>query len=86
MAGLCAYSDDTDYLIGLLNTKIVDSLLMIMNPTLNYPPGTIANIPVIIDETQRSKVETLVKQNIAISKADWDSRETSWDFEGHPLL
>src|SRR5690606_5767759 len=28
----------------------------------------------------------LVVQNISLSKTDWDSFETSWDFQEHPLL
>lgn len=85
MAGLCAYSDNINYLIGLLNTKMIGELLMIMNPTLNYPPGTISNVPVIIDEMQRQNIEKTTKENISISRADWDAFETSWDFQSHPL-
>ncbi len=32
------------------------------------------------------RIETLVDEQIFKSKNDWDSRETSWDFEKHPLL
>ena len=28
----------------------------------------------------------LVKDNISLSRADWDSFETSWDFKRHPLV
>ena len=87
-AGSSMFPNDKyiSYLLGLLNTKIVNSILFILNPTLNYGAGTIANIPILINEIQYSKIETLVKQNISLSKTDWDSRETSWDFERHPLV
>ena len=61
-------------------------VLEIIAPTLNYQCGDIANIPVIIDEVHRAEIESLAQENISISRADWDSYETSWDFVRHPLL
>lgn len=60
----------------------------ILAPTINFQAGDIANIPVIIskDNEQILTVNSLVEQNIALSKSDWDSFETSWDFIKHPLL
>ena len=48
--------------------------------------GDIASIPVIINDKIKNKIEKLVNENIEISKADWDSFETSWDFKNHPLI
>ncbi len=89
MAGLAIYLDDNanrNYLLGWLNTSIVCKLLSIINPTLNFPPGTIAKLPVIIDRERKPIIDELVEENIALSKADWDSFETSWDFWRHPLV
>lgn len=36
--------------------------------------------------SKKNEIDSIVQQNIAISKIDWDSFETSWDFEVHPLL
>lgn len=74
------------YILGLLNTKIVNNILQIINPTLNYGAGSIANIPVLLaDNATQEHVEKLAQENISISKEDWDSFETSWDFPRHPM-
>lgn len=71
--------------LGLLNTQIVKKLLIIINPTLNFGAGTVANIPVILPQKFQI-IEEIVKKITTSSKADWDSYETSWDFETLPLL
>ena len=48
--------------------------------------GDVANIPVIMDNTKKEQIDGFVKQNIEISRSDWDSFETSWDFQQHPLI
>ncbi len=79
---------DLYYLQGLLNSKITDTHLAMCNPTLNFQPRDISNIPLIYpkDETLKLRVEELVKECCNISKDDWDSFETSWDFKRSPLL
>ena len=76
--GSSLFSDNIKYLIGLLNTKIVQEIMRIQNPTLNFQPGNVSKIPIIIDKV--NEVELFVEQNINLSKKDWDSFETSWDF------
>ncbi|MBR3623073.1 MAG: hypothetical protein IKN43_06980, partial [Selenomonadaceae bacterium] len=71
-------------IIGLLNSTVFLHLVPIMNPTLNFQVKNIRSMPMIYEKVDI--VNNLVKQNIAISKADWDRRETSWDFERHPLV
>ena len=72
--------------LGLMNTNLVQYYLSVINPTLNYGAGSIAQIPVILSNEYRSLITKLVKENISLSKTDWDSFETSWDFEKHPLV
>lgn len=74
------------YLLGLLNSSIVNNLLLILSPTLDYHEGPLGKIPVIIEKERISIVNNLVSKNISISKTDWDSFETSWDFKAHPLV
>lgn len=88
MAGLAIYPSegvDLCFLLGWLNTKIVEEILCVINPTLNFPPGTISNIPVNEGLSKDSIIE-LVKDNIHISRNDWDAFETSWDFQKHSLM
>ena len=72
------------YLLALCNTKVVTKILEIVAPTINYQCGDIANIPVIW--VPNKVIGETVDKNIAISKSDWDSFETSWDFAEHPLV
>ena len=74
------------YLLGLLNTRVIEYILNILNPTLNFGAGTIANLPVMIVDSEKNIVERISKQNISLSRTDWDSFETSWDFKSHPLI
>lgn len=85
--GLFAYrEDDRFYLAGLLNTSLIDFILSIINPTINTGSGTIGKIPTILSEKFKQSVSQTVEGNIGISKEDWDSFETSWDFKKHPLI
>ena len=74
------------YILGLLNSSLVDSLLQLINPTINTGSGTVGNFPTILDVPSEEHVVERVKSNIAVSKTDWDSYETSWDFKKHPLI
>ena len=87
MAEIHGYCNDYYYL-GLLNCKIAMEVLYFISPTINYQVGNLSNIPVLLPTENSTKtiINTLVEENISLSKADWDSFETSWDFEGHPLI
>ncbi len=70
--------------MGYLNSKVSYSLLSILNPTLSFQGGNINSLPYIKVDT--STIYSLVHQNIAISRSDWDAHETSWDFQRNELL
>lgn len=74
------------YLLGLLNSKVVQLFLTVLNPTINTNINNIINLPVIVDDNERPKVNSLVKSNILMSQQDWDAFETSWYFKRSPLL
>ena len=57
-----------------------------MNPTINSGAEIVAQIPMVINKEVEQNVSDIVKQNVAYCKKDWDSFETSWDFQYHPLL
>ena len=84
--GCCLYSNNNlIYICGFLNSNVSQYFLQ-LSPTLNYQPGDIGKLPIIIDESMKENVESAVEENIEMCKIDWDSFETSWDFEGHPLV
>lgn len=78
--------DNLLYLLGLLNTEVVAKMLLILSPTLDYHEGPMSKVPVIIDDSAKLNVEKIVIENVDLTKDDWDSFETSWDFTEHPLV
>lgn len=76
------------YIISLLNTKLINMLMSFISPTMDYNCGIVALLPVIYVEDGYilGRINILAQENIEISKDDWDSFETSWDFQVHPLL
>lgn len=87
IAGMSCFSDDLlYYLLGFANTPIVMSMLSVLAPTINFQAGDIANLPVAVNKQQKPIIEEFVQENITLSKSDWDSFETSWDFKKHPLI
>ncbi len=75
--------DDLASYLGLLNSKVHASLGKVLNPTVNSNPGDIGKIPLPYTEIDNAEV---VQRLIAISDADWDSYETSWNFKTSPML
>ena len=72
--------------VGLLCSKITTCLLPLVNPTLNYLPGTIGALPAALSLDKGSLAELRANELISIAKGDWDAYETSWDFTTLPLL
>ena len=87
-AATILFNDETviDYVLGFLNSKVSQALLRIINPTMNNNIKDILNMPFINNAIFSPCVECLVQHNISISKQDWDSFETSWDFVTHPFI
>lgn len=75
---------DLLYILGFLNTNLTKGFLRILNPTLNILPGSVSSLP--LKETEIEIINKVVSQNISISKSDWDTHETSWDFEENELV
>ena len=71
--------------LGFLNTKVASYLIELLNPTLNQNVNDTLSLPYNCNENS-AKLDTIVTQNIAISQNDWNSFETSWDFQVHPLV
>lgn len=67
-------------IICFLNSKVSGYLLKILNPTLNYQTQDIEKLPISND------CEMSAKKLCEISKLDWDSYETSWDFTQNPII
>lgn len=79
-------ADLQNYICGLLNSKPTMRFLELLAPTLDYSQGPVGKVPVLLDAENREKVELCTLENIRLSKEDWDSFETSWNFIIHPLV
>ena len=86
--GYCAFTESKirNYILALLNSKATGAFIQFVSPTLNYEVGHIKTIPAVIDSSRHEFVDTIVNQNILVSRTDWDAFETSWDFGKHPLI
>lgn len=73
-----------ELIAGLLNSKVAQYYLNLVNESLNYTTGNVSSIPYISNNA--AEIEKKVNSCIDISRTDWDSFETSWDFQHHPLL
>ena len=84
----CVIEDKTlfNYVLGYLSTKIANNILKIINPTINFQVIDIQRVPILIDENYFSSISTKTTENIFISRNDWDTFETSWDFKVSPLI
>ncbi len=81
--GPVLYIDNATKVVGLLNSKVVSVILNLLNPTLNYTKSDIEKIPVLpLDRID----EALINECINISATEWDSKETSWEFQRNQLL
>lgn len=78
---------DHQVVLGYFNTKVFQLFCSLICQGMHYSTGQIPKIPYIkISENDTKKVEEYVTNNIENSKDDWDSFETSWDFQHHPLI
>ena len=87
-AGMAIFSEPAvlNYLLGFINSAVAKNLLKAISPTLNFNAGSIASLPIIMDKEVMRMTASIVEKCISLTKQDWDSCETSWDFQCHPLI
>ncbi|MCG7867603.1 MAG: BREX-1 system adenine-specific DNA-methyltransferase PglX [Candidatus Thiodiazotropha taylori] len=76
-------SASVEGMLSLLSSKAARMIFKILNPTLVLQVGDVGNCPVV---NISNEVEDNGTKLISLSKQDWDSYETSWDFTSLPLL
>lgn len=79
-------NDDMWYILSFLNCNICTALSKVLNPTINFSAGVASNIPILHCDNDIQRIKKYSSENIMISRVDWDSFETSWDFAVHPLV
>lgn len=88
VAGCCIFNKDIEtlkLLLGFSNTNLARHILQAISPTLNFEAGQIATLPIIPNLKQKINLSN-INHLISSHKTDWDSFETSWDFECLPIL
>lgn len=86
-SGVCFPQEkDTFYTLGLLNSNVIQKFAEMLNPTATLQSGDLARIPILVSSNKYSNATQQVEDCVNISRIDWDSFETSWDFKQHPLL
>ena len=78
--------ENLNYLIGLLCSNVTFEYLKALNPTMSFTNGDLVRIPITVSKEKTEGIANTVENNISLSKSDWDSFETSWNFKKHPLL
>ena len=89
VSGVSLFIEDENnmkYILGLLCSSVALEITAMLNPTINMQVGDMQRVPVVIDETQKPQIVSLVDECISITAADWDEQEISWDFRLHPLI
>ena len=71
-------------LISFLNSSLAYSQLNAIAPTMNFVVGQIATLPFI--DSASKETNQNVDKLITVSRSDWNSLETSWDFQLFTLL
>ena len=82
--GQVAIGDKYKEIMGLFNTCAYQQLADMLMPTLDYKCGDVKKLPYC--RVEDPNFVDIVDKNIALSKTDWDSYETSWDFKRNPLV
>lgn len=88
-AGSMIYLSQEDDLfwvvLGLTNSVVAEQMMTFLSPSLRFTEGPVGLLPVAAVEDV-SCLKKLVETLISMSKIDYDSFETSWDFKRHPLV
>lgn len=84
-ATIC-YVQHLEYVLALLNSKVVQYFFDFLNPTINLQVKDIKAIPIILSSEQDKAITEIAKEELEISQDDWNLLEISWDFKKHPLI
>ena len=83
---ICYLGENLFYIMGLLNSQLINYYLNIFNPTINIQSKDIRALPIILSNIYKKRIDKLVKDNLDIFKKDYDNFETSFSFTKHPIL
>lgn len=70
--------------LAVLNSSVIQAMLAMLTPGLNFTSSEIGDIP--IPYSLSNEIAKIAYYCYLISKQDWDSCETSWDYQRVALL
>ncbi|UNN05192.1 BREX-1 system adenine-specific DNA-methyltransferase PglX [Rhodococcus opacus] len=74
-----------EHVVGLLNSVIGGFFLSALSPTLDLKLGHMLAVPYVGPDVNLCGADAAT-QLVALSRDDWNSYETSWEFENNPLV
>ena len=82
--GFCGKWEDLLYCSSLINSSTADYYLTFLAPTMAYKQGEVEKIP---DRNLHvGEIARIANECYQLTKMDWDTDETSWEFMGPPIL
>ena len=72
------------YILGVLNTDVGNYIFKLLNPTISLQIGNFQSFPVLIHN--KEKTIKISKENIVLTKSDWDTNEITWNFKKNKLI
>ena len=76
--------ESSEYCLAFLNSNVCSYFLGIISPGISIVSGDIEKLPLI--SSKNPCINKITKQCVSLCQSDWDSFETSWDFQIHPLV
>lgn len=83
---ICGLGDNLEPVLAFLNSAVCQKYLWIFNPSMTLQVADVKNLPLLEAVLVRPDIPALTDSCIDISKADYNSQETSWDFKCSPLV
>lgn len=79
--------EDCYILAAFLNSYVARELIRAINPTLNFQAWEIGSLPILtFEKSTRDRIAAASQRAYTLSQLDWNMSETSWDFNGSPIL
>ena len=86
-AGPMFFCNDDFVMMAYFNSKVFQVFADVICQGLHYSTGHIPQIPFArLSDDKKVRVRALSEENYELSKEEWDSFESSWFFERHPLI
>lgn len=84
----CFANNDVDlmFVLAYFCSCGANHFLSVLNSIVTFTTGSVSNIPFAYPQSIVPRVKEVAQSNVNHARKDWDSYETSWDFQRHPML